>query len=71
LNIIGGIDKPTKGRIIVFGEDLNVKDEDFKQCRFPDSAKSSQFLENPTHFHLIFHSDAGFWSQTGFEFDEG
>ncbi len=29
LNIIGGIDKPTKGRIIVFGEDLNVKDEDF------------------------------------------
>jgi putative ABC transport system ATP-binding protein len=29
LNIIGGIDKPTSGRIIVFGEDLNVKDEDF------------------------------------------
>jgi len=29
LNVIGGIDKPTKGRIIVFGEDLNVKDEDF------------------------------------------
>ena len=28
LNIIGGIDKPTRGRIIVFGEDLNVKDED-------------------------------------------
>jgi len=29
LNIIGAIDKPTSGRIIVFGEDLNVKDEDF------------------------------------------
>lgn len=29
LNIVGGIDKPTGGRIIVFGEDLGVKDEDF------------------------------------------
>jgi putative ABC transport system ATP-binding protein len=29
LNIIGGIDKPTAGRIIVFGNDLNAKDEDF------------------------------------------
>lgn len=29
LNIVGGIDKPTDGRIIVFGEDLGVKDEDF------------------------------------------
>jgi putative ABC transport system ATP-binding protein len=29
LNIVGGIDKPTSGRIIVFGEDLEAKDEDF------------------------------------------
>jgi putative ABC transport system ATP-binding protein len=29
LNIIGGIDKPTDGKIIVFGEDLEEKDEDF------------------------------------------
>jgi len=29
LNIIGGIDKPTSGKIIVFGRDLNVKSEDF------------------------------------------
>lgn len=29
LNIIGGIDKPTSGKIVVFGNDLNVKDEDF------------------------------------------
>jgi len=29
LNIISGIDKPTSGKIIVFGEDLSVKDEDF------------------------------------------
>ncbi len=29
LNIIGGIDKPTSGMIVVFGEDLGVKDEDF------------------------------------------
>jgi putative ABC transport system ATP-binding protein len=29
LNIIGGIDKPTSGRIIVFGKNLSVKDEDF------------------------------------------
>ena len=29
LNMIGGIDKPTSGEIVVFGEDLNVKDEDF------------------------------------------
>jgi putative ABC transport system ATP-binding protein len=29
LNIIGGIDKPTSGKIFVFGEDLSVKDEDF------------------------------------------
>jgi putative ABC transport system ATP-binding protein len=28
LNIIGGIDKPTSGKIFVFGEDLNTKDED-------------------------------------------
>jgi putative ABC transport system ATP-binding protein len=28
LNIIGGIDKPTSGTIIVFGEDLGVKNED-------------------------------------------
>jgi putative ABC transport system ATP-binding protein len=29
LNIIGGIDKPTSGKILVFEEDLVVKDEDF------------------------------------------
>ncbi|MEM2994736.1 MAG: ABC transporter ATP-binding protein [Candidatus Bathyarchaeia archaeon] len=29
LNIIGGVDKPTSGKIIVFGEDLSLKDEDF------------------------------------------
>jgi putative ABC transport system ATP-binding protein len=29
LNIIGGIDKPTSGRIIVFGKNLGVMDEDF------------------------------------------
>ncbi|MEM3699616.1 MAG: ABC transporter ATP-binding protein [Candidatus Bathyarchaeia archaeon] len=29
LNIIGGIDKPTSGRILVFGKNLGVKDEDF------------------------------------------
>ena len=29
LNIIGGIDKPTSGKIIVAGQDLVVKDEDF------------------------------------------
>jgi putative ABC transport system ATP-binding protein len=29
LNIIGGIDKPTSGKIFVFGECLNDKDEDF------------------------------------------
>lgn len=29
LNIIGGIDKPTSGKIVVFGNGLNVKDEDF------------------------------------------
>ena len=29
LNIIGGIDKPTNGKIVVFGEDLGEKDEDF------------------------------------------
>ena len=29
LNIIGGIDKPTSGKIFVAGEDLTVKDEDF------------------------------------------
>ena len=29
LNIVGGIDKPTSGRIIVFGEDLGARDEDF------------------------------------------
>jgi putative ABC transport system ATP-binding protein len=29
LNIIGGIDKPTSGKIIVFKHDLNVEDEDF------------------------------------------
>jgi len=29
LNIIGGIDKPTSGTIVVFGEDLTIKNEDF------------------------------------------
>jgi putative ABC transport system ATP-binding protein len=29
LNIIGGIDKPTSGKIFVFSEDLATKDEDF------------------------------------------
>jgi len=29
LNIIGGIDKPTSGKIVVFGDDLGVKAEDF------------------------------------------
>ena len=29
LNIIGGIDKPSSGKIVVFEHDLNVKDEDF------------------------------------------
>lgn len=29
LNIIGGIDKPTSGEIIVFGEELSLKDEGF------------------------------------------
>jgi len=29
LNIIGGIDKPTSGKIVVFGEDLSIKSEDF------------------------------------------
>jgi len=29
LNIIGGIDKPSDGKIVVFGDDLTVKDEDF------------------------------------------
>jgi putative ABC transport system ATP-binding protein len=29
LNIIGGIDKPTSGEIIVFGEELSLKGEDF------------------------------------------
>lgn len=29
LNIISGIDRPTSGRIDVFGEDLTTKDEDF------------------------------------------
>ncbi|MEM3700914.1 MAG: ABC transporter ATP-binding protein [Candidatus Bathyarchaeia archaeon] len=29
LNIIGGIDKPTNGKIVVFGKNLGVKDEDF------------------------------------------
>jgi len=29
LNIVGGVDKPTSGRIVVFGDDLSVKDEDF------------------------------------------
>jgi len=29
LNIISGIDRPTSGRVVVFGEDLTDKDEDF------------------------------------------
>ncbi|MCW4045642.1 MAG: ABC transporter ATP-binding protein [Candidatus Bathyarchaeota archaeon] len=29
LNLISGIDKPTSGKIVVFGEDLADKDEDF------------------------------------------
>ena len=29
LNIIGGIDKPTSGKIVVYGEDLAAKDEEF------------------------------------------
>jgi len=29
LNVIGGIDRPTSGKIIVFGHDLRVEDEDF------------------------------------------
>jgi putative ABC transport system ATP-binding protein len=29
LNIIGGIDRPTNGKIFVAGQDLTVKDEDF------------------------------------------
>jgi putative ABC transport system ATP-binding protein len=29
LNLISGIDKPTSGKMIVFGEDLTAKDEDF------------------------------------------
>ena len=29
LNIISGIDRPTSGKIVVFGEDLTEKDEDF------------------------------------------
>lgn len=29
LNIVGGIDKPTSGKIFVLGEDLGVKNEDF------------------------------------------
>jgi putative ABC transport system ATP-binding protein len=29
LNVIGSIDKPTSGKIVVFGHDLSVKDEDF------------------------------------------
>jgi putative ABC transport system ATP-binding protein len=29
LNIIGGIDKPTSGKIVVFGNDLGIEDEDF------------------------------------------
>jgi putative ABC transport system ATP-binding protein len=28
LNIIGGIDRPTSGKIVVLGEDLNAQDED-------------------------------------------
>jgi putative ABC transport system ATP-binding protein len=29
LNIIGGVDRPTKGKIVVAGQELNGKDEDF------------------------------------------
>ena len=29
LNIIGGIDKPTSGKIVVYGEDLEARDENF------------------------------------------
>lgn len=29
LNIVGGIDKPTSGKIVVFGQDLGVRNEDF------------------------------------------
>jgi putative ABC transport system ATP-binding protein len=29
LNIVSSIDKPTSGKVVVFGEDLSVKDEDF------------------------------------------
>jgi putative ABC transport system ATP-binding protein len=29
LNIVGGIDKPTSGKIVVFSEDLVARDEDF------------------------------------------
>jgi putative ABC transport system ATP-binding protein len=29
LNIVGGIDRPTSGRIIVFGDDLGAENEDF------------------------------------------
>lgn len=29
LNVIGGVDKPTSGKIIVFGHDLSTKNEDF------------------------------------------
>jgi putative ABC transport system ATP-binding protein len=29
LNVIGGIDKPTSGKIIVFGDDLGAENEDF------------------------------------------
>jgi putative ABC transport system ATP-binding protein len=29
LNIVGGIDKPTSGKIVVFRDDLGAKDEDF------------------------------------------
>jgi putative ABC transport system ATP-binding protein len=29
LNIIGGIDRPTKGKIVVNGQDLTVQDEDY------------------------------------------
>lgn len=29
LNIIGGIDRPTKGKIVVAGQDLTVEDEEF------------------------------------------
>jgi putative ABC transport system ATP-binding protein len=29
LNIIGGLDRPTGGTVVVFGEDLSIRDEDF------------------------------------------